>query len=272
MKQDAKIFSYLNYKEYLRSEIALRSSSFTRELCENCNVHRTYISQVLNGKPHLTLEQAISIANFLGLNNFEKNYFLDLIQYNKAGTNDLRDYYKGRLLNQKNENLKLSARLKTKKEFGNDTQKVYFSSWRYAVIHTILFLEKKSGLNTSEKIASRLHIPISLVESTLKELADMGLAEVKAGHWQATNENFHLGDSSPFLGRHHSNFRSLTINRSQNYTSDDCFYSSCHTLSERSYEQLKERVMEFIEKASKELIHPSPSEVPVIFNVDLFRI
>ena len=54
----------------------------------------SYLSQVLNGKPHLTLEQSTRLNRFLAHEKSESKYFLLMVQLARAGTKDLQQVFR----------------------------------------------------------------------------------------------------------------------------------------------------------------------------------
>src|SRR4051794_12232451 len=53
-------------------------------------VHPSRLSQILHGPHELTLEQAAEFVDYLGLSELEAEFFLNLVQLARAGTEKLR--------------------------------------------------------------------------------------------------------------------------------------------------------------------------------------
>lgn len=266
------IYNFRDYKEYLKSIIEKENSSFTRKLCEAAQLHRSYFSQMINGAPHLTLEHAYRIAAFLGITVDERTFFITLVQHNKAGTIELKEYFKYQLNSIKQQKADISSNLETKNKTDEKQNAIYFSSWRYAFIHTFLYIDPRHGVNTPEKISEKIKLPKGIVLKTLYTLQDMGLAEERDNKWYAHKGGLHLDYTSHYLGKHHANFRLYSANRSLNSDVDDRFFSSIYTMSEEDFKTLKENIVAYILQEVQTTVKPSPADIPVVLNLDMFKI
>ncbi len=87
------LFDYMNYKEYLLSWIASRPKKGrgTRaSLAQFIRSPISHISQVLKGTSDFTPEQAEEVNEFLGHTTEQAEYFLLLVQLERAGTKKLK--------------------------------------------------------------------------------------------------------------------------------------------------------------------------------------
>ncbi|MEK7395435.1 MAG: hypothetical protein AAB116_00725, partial [Candidatus Poribacteria bacterium] len=91
------IFEYKDYKAYLKEILNRRSENergIRTRLAEAIYCHNGYVSQVLNGAAHFSLEQAEAINKYLGHNKDQSSYLLLLVQHARAGTSGLKEYFK----------------------------------------------------------------------------------------------------------------------------------------------------------------------------------
>src|ERR1700727_1723751 len=91
----AQVFDFSEYKQYLadslggpRSRTGLRLAVARTLACQP-----TFVSQVLNGQAHFSLEQAEKISRFLQHTPEEREYFFLLLQRDRAGTRELEKYF-----------------------------------------------------------------------------------------------------------------------------------------------------------------------------------
>ena len=95
MFKNLNIFEFSDYRHYLREWIAearrAKIFSLTR-LAEVAQVHPTFLSHVLAGTKHLSLEQAMAISDHLGHTKVEQDYLVILINLDRAGTKALQNY------------------------------------------------------------------------------------------------------------------------------------------------------------------------------------
>ena len=97
------IYQYTDYKEYFKEVIQKKPKAGRGQylkLSQYLNVHSTLISQVLGGQKDFSSEQAIKVAKYFALNAQETEYFFTMLNLNKAGSAELREYYKFRLTQQ----------------------------------------------------------------------------------------------------------------------------------------------------------------------------
>lgn len=94
------LFAYDDYRAYLAVAIArgrFGERGPRTQLASAAGCQAAYVSQVLKGESNFSLEQGDAISSFLGHKAEERSYFLDLIQLARAGTQDLRAFFLGRL-------------------------------------------------------------------------------------------------------------------------------------------------------------------------------
>lgn len=78
------------------------------------------MSQVLKGQVHLTPEQALGLTEFWELTTVERDYFLNMVFMERAGTKSLRQYYFSKLETLKKSNSQISKHV-YEKDLHEDT-------------------------------------------------------------------------------------------------------------------------------------------------------
>lgn len=75
------LYNYQDYKSYLRDRCAERSSArgFQSLLAKAAGCQAPFISQMLRSHVHITPDHACGLAEFLGLDEVETEYFLNLL-------------------------------------------------------------------------------------------------------------------------------------------------------------------------------------------------
>ena len=260
------IFSYLDYKSYITDLISVNAATrgYQSRLAKGAGCQRSYLSQVINGNLNLTLEQACGLTNFWELNEFESEYFLDLVSLGKAGTPSLKKRLTSRLEKTKIQAENLSNRIKSN-QLEIAARQLYYSAWYWSAIHIALSIPE---MNRSQKIADYLGLSGDLVNEVLAGLQDIGLAKNEMGTWQLILGSMHLPKDSPLITMHHNNWRQRAMLKMQ--PSDyQCNFSSAFTMSTQDYELLKKMVLDFIERMSQ-LVRESPPVELYCMNLDLF--
>ena len=94
------IFAHDDYKAAIRGFVGSLPKQGRGELgriARAIRIHPTLISQILNGSKHLTLEQACVLAEYMGLKEADSDYFLGLIEHERAGSDKLKRRIRARL-------------------------------------------------------------------------------------------------------------------------------------------------------------------------------
>lgn len=269
--KEQSVFRYQSYKGYLTSRLGdvstrkgLKSQAASHMGCQS-----TYISQVLHGSAHLSLEQAQAFNEFIGHSKLEANFFLLLVQRERAGTVALREYFDDLINVELAKTLSVTQRLGSCNALNREQQARYYSSWHYAAIHMALTIPR---LREPKRLAEYLNVSVRRVHLVLDHLVEMGLVFSDAA------KNFHPGASQIRVGRdstmltaHHQNLRQLAIRSLDHETVEDLHYSSVVTLSKSDARHLKDRMLEEIGEILK-TVRASSEEEAFIFNVDFFSL
>ena len=95
---ELNIFEYGDYKSFLRDYISAQETrGAVAELAKGAGCDRTYLSQALNGKVHLTTDHVINFGETMGMSETEKNFFLHLLLHDRAGQPSARSVLKRKL-------------------------------------------------------------------------------------------------------------------------------------------------------------------------------
>lgn len=265
------VFEYDNYKHYLSEKItqmAADDRSYRRRLCEDVRCQTSYLSQVLNGRPDFTLEQAIRLNQFLLHDKSESRFFIYLVEKSRAGTTELRQFFQEQLTELKKTRFDLKKRLKETEEVSEKDQHRYYSAWFYSAIYVMLSIP---AFQSTQLIARRLNLPEPLVAEVISFLEECGLIESKAGVYRVTKKRLHLQRESSFIQRHHINWRSQALQSAEKNLADDMHFSSVIALSVADYEKVKDVFLKAIEDA-RAIIRPSPEEEVMAITLDVFRL
>lgn len=81
------IFNFDFFEAYFASEIRTRrrqSKGLLGKLAQHIGVHPSLLSQVISASKQFTIEQALGVAEFFGLNQLESEYFFDPGEYRSS--------------------------------------------------------------------------------------------------------------------------------------------------------------------------------------------
>lgn len=151
---------------------------YNSRLSEAASCHSSHLSHVLCERAHLTPDQALAIADFWELPELQSDYFLCLVEWERAGTERLRIKVKRRM----DEIRRDAERFHGRSAARDDKERIelslvdattYCSHWYYCIVHCLLEIPR---FRTVQSLSSHLNLPLHVTESTLKSLERMELA------------------------------------------------------------------------------------------------
>lgn len=265
------VFEFQDYKKYVGEIIKTlpkKGYGTYRKIAHHLNINSVMVSQIFKGDRHLTSEQAHQVSEFLGLSELATDYFILLVQIQRAGT----FVYKKRLEKKRVEILEKSRELKIRlpqdKELTEATKATFYSRWYYSGIRLASSIE---GTNTIEQIASRLNLTIAQVNSVVHFLVEHGLCVQDGSRISMGPKRTHLGADSPLIGRHHLNWRTKAISKIDDMGKNDLFFTAPVALSNEACETVRKELVRLVEKVSETVVN-SESETLACLNIDWFRI
>jgi len=266
-----EIFSYQDYKIYLTELISARPQGgrgMRTGMAHAMNCQTAYISQVLNGLAHFSLEQGERLNRFLGHTDEESHYFLLLVQYVRAGTRQLKSYFFRQMGQVRKDRLVLKTRLEVKESLSERDQVTYYSAWYYSVVHVMLSIAE---FQDKEAICAYLGLPLQQVSNILDFLVSVGLAEHEGGKYSIGQNRIHLGNDSPLVSKHHTNWRIRAIDSLDRHVDENLHYSSVVTLSREDVDRIKSVLVGQIQDV-KSIVKESEEEEVYSYCLDFFQV
>lgn len=265
------VFDFKDYKRYLREKITNsphKGRGMRRAMAQHLDCQTAYISQVLNQHGHFSLEQAIKLNRFWEHNEEEGRFFLLLVQYQRAGTKELSDFFKNEmnLIIEKRSNLK--GRLDIGDSLDEKNQHIYYSVWTYAAVHILLSIP---NYQTPKAISSYLNLPLKQLHEILEFLVKTGLAHQKGSHYEIGLTRIHLSKESIPIRRHHSNWRNQAIISIDKNLPEDLHYSNVLSMAHKDVPKVKEILIQAIEEC-REIIKVSKEERVQVMTMDFFAL
>lgn len=263
------VFEFSHYKNYLEALVGPRSqrSGLRSSMAKALNCQPTYVSQVLYGNAHLSLEYGETLSDFLGHSREEKHFFLLLIQKDRAGTKALESFFNEELKTLLERRMVLTERLGAKGVLPQVQQAVYYSSWQYAAIHVALTIPE---LRTTTALSDFFNISKKRVGTVLDFLTTNGLASRKGAEYQVGQVQVRLGNSSPEIIKHHTNWRQQAIESLERETLSDLHYSGVVSISKKDAIKIKDQTLQFIQDSLR-IIRDSKEEELYCLNIDFFN-
>lgn len=264
------VFAYQSYKKLIRDLVGDKERGLTiGGLAKFAGCNRSYISQVLGGKVHLTPDQAACLSQEVFRDRLEQEFFFYLVLQNRSSSPASEKFFQKELARIRRSAERISEQIRnTEKvdEITDEHKSRYYSHWSYSAIHTLVSVETFQKL---ELIARRLRLDAREVEEKLNELAEMGLVKKGAGQWKHSEQNIHVDSRSSHNRSHQINWHLKALEACADESS--VVYSMIFTMSRADVVALKASILSFIGKA-RTTVAKSRSEELYVFNLDFFRV
>lgn len=267
--KEKPLYSYNSYKSIMDDRLlgSEKRGQLSRA-SEYLNCQRSYLSRVISDKEHLTPDQAYLICQFWKLTTSEREYFITLVDYERAGHPEFKSFLKAKIIEMKKKYESIQERTQRQSFVTDNLQLQYFSSW---ISCALQFLTMIPQLQTVQALSERLSLKPQIVSDYLSQLQKQDLVEFKNNKWINKSNNFHLPKESPLVVLHHQNWRNRATLDAQNIQSDHIHFTGVYTVSITDYHRIKEMLLSFIADTNL-LVGPSECEEGIALTCDLFRI
>lgn len=265
-----QIFDSTEYKEYL--EIALEATGRTvkgvrTRFAEAVGCRPGYITQIISGPAHLSLEQADLASVFLNHTEEESEYLLLLVILARAGTERLRKKIEAQVHRKQAERHNLKSRFKVKSLSG-EQQLTFYSHWHYLAVLTTLSVP---SFQTKESLSEKLNLPLKKITAIVDFLEQTELVVRQKNRFVPGVQRTHLGKDSVMLPKHHLNWRLQAMQSIENVKEGDLHYSSVIGISKKDVHRVRERIIQALEDIAT-IIEPSKEECIYSLCIDYFNL
>ena len=262
------LFQLTDYRDYVKSWTEARGRGEYGKIARHLGVHTTLVSQVFNGRKTLTEEQASKLCVYMSLSDLETDYFLKLVQIERAGTDQLQAVYRRHLDQIKDEANKIKSRVPTSTKMTEQDRALFYSSWQYSLVRLMTSIPK---FQSKEKIAFALGLSVSRVQEILDFLVSRSLCKEERGRYIRTTENTHVDANSPLAIRHHQNWRNKVIVLQEMMTQEDLCFTAPISIANKDKSKVRKILLDTISEISK-IVEPSTSEEVIYLGIDWIKI
>ncbi len=264
------IYDYDKYVKFLQEWIyqqPKRGHGVVKSWAESMAVHSTLLSQILNGKKDLSLEQADRLSEILNLSEQESEYFLLLVLHERAGSQNLRRKFKRRILEAQERSKNISSRLNVKNILSEEAKGKFYSSWTYSAVRNLTALQT---MKSADEIAAKLDLPRELVQAIVEFLLEQGLCLQAEKGLSFGPSRTHVAADSPWVSQHHRNWRDRSLQKMILKKTDDLYFTFPMSLSEKDAEKIRKLIPTWIDSIHA-IVGPSESECVRCLNIDFFE-
>lgn len=262
------IFDFKDYRAFLKEALPVEGPlrGARNKLAEALNCQKGFISQVLSGLSHFSLEHGMKISRFLSLGENEEEYFLLLLHKSRAGSKDLEKFYEKRLTEVEERRKQIKERVRASSTLTTEEQMIYYSSWHYVAVHMCLMVPE---LRTRSKIGAFLGLNLHLVSKALEFLIQVGLTQEDGENLTAGPSRIHLPGNSPLISKHHSNWRIRAIESLDFQAENDLHYSLVMSISDEAATKIRDILLNTIQNVEPVLKSAEDKNIYAL-TLDLF--
>jgi uncharacterized protein (TIGR02147 family) len=264
------VYEFDSYRKYLEAWIQSQSSQgygLKLRIAEALEVSSSLVSQVLSGRKTFTSDQTSHLCDFIGLNETESDFLHLLVESDRAASLRYREKLERKIRAMRAKSQKIGSRVPRDRELTDEQKAIYYSSWLYTGIRNLTALPAYSNVNS---IAERLAMDPGLVNKTIQFLIENGLCREVDGAITYGPAALHVDKDSPFVGKHHQNWRLQAIQKMERKRDEDLFFTGPMSLSREALKEIRALLPTVIERIMK-ISGPSESETVACINLDLFE-
>ncbi len=265
------IFEYKDYKKYIlewMEQGAHQGRGMRKQLAEAIGCQMAFVTHVLSGDYHLSMEQAEACSRWLGLKESESDFFIILVMYERAGTKGLKNLLRRQISEHRERHTNLKTRVKISETLSLEDQMTYYSSWHYAAIHMAVM---NPSLATVESLQKHFQLPSNKIMNVLEFLLQRGFLIKEKEKLKVSKPVLHLEMDSPLLNQHHSHWRLKALESLGENNFENLHYSGVISLSQEDFEWLREKLSGLLQEVIEKLAS-SPDEKLACLNFDWFSV
>jgi uncharacterized protein (TIGR02147 family) len=266
-----RIFDYRDYRLFLRDflkTLPRRGHGEIHRLAQHLDIHPSLVSQILSGSKGLQLEQAQEVAQYFGWPPMESEYFMLLVQFERAGTSKLKNYFREKLDEHKKESARIMHRLAKDFQLNDGQRTIFYSSWLFSALR--LYSSVGSGKSLQECVDA-FQISRSRASQILHFLVDNNLCREEGGKYVMGPQFTSLQIGSPFFTKHHTNWRLRAIERCEQVSENDLLFTGPFSISKEDYNKIREKIMGLLQSVSTTVQNTQAVEIACL-NIDLFKL
>jgi uncharacterized protein (TIGR02147 family) len=272
MNMHEDIFAYTDYKLFVVDfikQLPRKGKGQLKNVADFIQVNPSLLSQILGGDRHFSPEQASTLCDYMKLTEPEAEYFLALVHYARAGSPRLRLRIENQLerLRHVAKRREVSKKVDPGQILDDQEKALFYSNWYYSAVSLRSTIDDSA--HTAESIAKYFQLSKTHMQEILNFLCEVNLCQKVGDHYVAGSTKTYLDRNSPFISRHHMNWRIKALERMSHAKSQDLFYTSPVSVSVRDRAVVRTMLSDLFSSFQK-MVEPSRSEELVCLNVDWF--
>lgn len=265
------IFDFVDYKKFLAAIFKHNSNirGLYKLMANASNCQPSYLSQVMRkgSKIQLTPDQAMGVSQFLLLAPKERDFFLLLVDYERASSQDLKKLLLSKIKSIQKNSLDIGNILERPKLEDQEALVKFYSSWIYSYIHILTSIPE---FQSTDSISKKINLPIETTLRLLSDLENMQLVTRDNAAWKHSGKQLHIDAKSTLVGNHHNNWRQQALLDAQlNNSLETVHFSGVYSISKSDYSKIKSQLLECLKNINDSALSSGTEEV-IVFCCDLF--
>lgn len=230
--------------------------------------HATFIAKVLSGRAEFSVEQALAFCDHVALSEFERQFFLELLQLERAADQRTKTFFAARVDSLRQARLEVTRRLGSKEIPMSEVQSEYYGSWIPQFIHILCQTE---GKHSTASIAASMNLPLPVVENTVRALIEGGIIASQNGFLSSQMDFVHLPDKSNLITQMHQQWRLKTAaDMSRQIASKSFHFSALMSIDRQTVDKIKAILSESILNVKSDVATAKSQEIYFI-GVDFYK-
>lgn len=265
------VYQYKGYKRYILDWIEQTPNAGRgqrKNLAEAVGCQTPFVTHVLSGDYHFSLEQGEACARWMGLDDGETEFFLLLLMKERAGTQTLKNLFQKQIDSRLATVQTVGKKVEIKETLDLESQATYYSHWLYSAVHMAVLIPQ---YRTLESLQKKFQVPTNQLMNVIEFLKEHKLIELTRGQFKVTKSLLYLPKTSPLLPMYHSNWRLKATECSQIANSKNFHYTSAISLSQEAYDWIQNKLITLIGEAAEQ-VKPSADEKVACLLIDLFEV
>lgn len=266
------VYAAATYRDVVDCSLRIESGTNRRgvaQLAEALKVHPTFVAKVIKGSVDFSMEHAIRFCRHVPLDDVATDYFVDLVNRDRAADDLTRRHFNGRLdaARAKKENLK--ERLRGGHDLSLEQQLDYYESWLPQAIHIRC---QTKGRHDRASLTKALGVSETSVREVVTRLLEMQILVEKDKQLHSNIDFVHTGRESALIRRLHINWRQKIISDvMEGRGLAGVHFSAVASMSAAAESKIRMLITESLEQ-SKKVIANSESEKVCVYAVDFYEI
>jgi uncharacterized protein (TIGR02147 family) len=259
------VFDFTSYQSFLLDYFQQRRGNQSR-LAEHIDCRSSFLTQVIDQKVELSLEQALKIPDFLGLDKNEKLAFTLLVQKEKIQDSQGKKFLEEQIKKLNHQNKTIKGRLESIEELSDEAKAQYYSSWIYGAIHILCAFEE---IRDIEDLSRHLKIEPGSLSDCVQFLLQHQLLEGTPRKLKIGKRQIHLGHDSKYVHSHHINWRLKAIEKLSLQKPQGTHFSSLIGISKKDADRVQEILLQAVADINQ-VVQKSGEEAAYVVNLDFF--